>query len=166
MRRTFDIKRLSGYVVKQHGETVSSESAQAVGEHLLALIEPQPNAQRLIRRAWRSSQRLAAPLDLLWVKPPHRKMSDEQEHALTNLRELAGVLGVKLIVEEADDPGAKIAEVARELGTTYILMNKPQPLRGLSRLKTPLALRLAESLPGVDVRLVSSRSQKPKEEQP
>ena len=33
---------------------------QAVGERLLALVEPDPGAQRLVRRAWRSAQRLGA----------------------------------------------------------------------------------------------------------
>ena len=31
---------------------------------------PQPSSQRLVRRAWRSAQRLGTDLDLLWVKPP------------------------------------------------------------------------------------------------
>ena len=39
-------------------------------ERLLALVEPVPSAQRLVRRAWRSAQRLGAQLDLLWVAPP------------------------------------------------------------------------------------------------
>ena len=43
---------------------------QAVGERLLALVTPRPRSQRLVRRAWRSAQRLGAELDLLWVKPP------------------------------------------------------------------------------------------------
>ncbi len=41
---------------------------QAIGEHLLALITPRPSSQRLVRRAWRSAQRLGAPLDLLYVQ--------------------------------------------------------------------------------------------------
>ena len=35
-------------------------SPQAVGERLLALVEPYPGSQRLVRRAWRSAQRLGA----------------------------------------------------------------------------------------------------------
>jgi two-component system sensor histidine kinase KdpD len=46
-------------------ETIAADAPQAVGERLLALIEPYPGAQRLIRRAWRSSQRLGTKLDLL-----------------------------------------------------------------------------------------------------
>ncbi len=50
-------------------ETIASEAPQAVGERLLALVEPYPGAQRLVRRAWRSAQRLGARLDLP-VDPP------------------------------------------------------------------------------------------------
>ena len=51
-------------------ETMAADAPQAVGERLLALVEPYPGAQRLVRRAWRSAQRLGADLDLLWVRPP------------------------------------------------------------------------------------------------
>ena len=51
-------------------ETIASEAPQAVAERLLALVEPYPGAYRLVRRAWRSAQRLGADLDLLWVRPP------------------------------------------------------------------------------------------------
>ena len=51
-------------------ERVAAEAPKAVGERLLALVRPQPSSQRLVRRAWRSAQRLGTDLDLLWVKPP------------------------------------------------------------------------------------------------
>ena len=41
--------------------------AQAVAERVLALVTPRPRSQRLVRRAWRSAQRLGAELDLLYV---------------------------------------------------------------------------------------------------
>ena len=52
---------------------------QAVGERLLALVKPRPSSQRLVRRAWRSAQRLGAELDLLWVKQPGTTPSGEQQ---------------------------------------------------------------------------------------
>ena len=39
-------------------ERVSADTPKAVGERLLALVRPQPSSQRLVRRAWRSAQRL------------------------------------------------------------------------------------------------------------
>jgi len=138
---------------------MAADAQQAIGERLLALVEPCPGAQRLVRRAWRSAQRLGADLDLLWVKPP-ASLSDEQERSLVALRQLASVLGARLIVEESDNVAAAVAEVARRQGATYILMGASRPARGLARLRTPLAQRLMEELPGVDVRIVAERSQR------
>ena len=45
-------------------------SKQAVGERVLALVEPQPRSQRVLRRAWRSSQRLGGEIDALWMRRP------------------------------------------------------------------------------------------------
>jgi two-component system, OmpR family, sensor histidine kinase KdpD len=84
-------------------ETIAAEAPQAVSERLLALVEPYPGAQRLVRRAWRSAQRLGGELDLLWVRPPSRRSSEEEQRSLTALRQLASLLGARLLVEESDD---------------------------------------------------------------
>lgn len=140
------------------GQTMAADAPQAVGERLLALIEPYPGSQRLVRRAWRSAQRLGGELDLLWVKPPGRNLPEDQERSLAALRQLAAVLGARLVVEESDDLPATVAEVARRQGNTYILLGRSHPRRGLARLRTPLPQRLMELLPGVDVRIVSDRA--------
>ena len=153
-------KRLVTERLGSREESMAADAPQAVGERLLALVEPYPGAQRLVRRAWRSAQRLGAELDLLWVRPPSRKLSDEDERSLAALRQLGSVLGAKLIVEESDSLPQTIADVVRRQGTTYILMGRARPARGLARLRTPLPLRLGELLPGVDVRIVADRAQR------
>ncbi len=145
-------------------ESIASEAPQAVSERLLALVEPYPGAQRLVRRAWRSAQRLGADLDLLWVRPPGT-LDDDQEHSLTSLRQLASLLGARLIVEESDTIPEAIASVARRQRSTYILMGRSRTPHGVARLRTPLPQRLMELLPGVDVRIVADRAQRPTEEQ-
>jgi two-component system sensor histidine kinase KdpD len=144
--------------------TIAADAPQAVGERLLALVEPYPGAQRLVRRAWRSAQRLGAELDLLWIRAPGARLSEEQEQSLTALRQLASVLGVHLLSEESDDVPRAIAEIADRRGTTYILIGRARPARGLGRLRIPLAQRLIELLPGVDIRIVADRSQRDSEE--
>jgi two-component system sensor histidine kinase KdpD len=143
---------------------VAADAPQAVGERLLALVEPHPGTQRLVRRAWRSAQRLGADLDLLWIRPPGGTLSDEQEHSLKGLRQLASVLGVRLLVEESDNVAMAAAEIARSQGTTYILLGRSRPARGLARLRAPLPQRLMELLPGVDVRIVADRASRIKRE--
>ena len=66
-------------------------SQQAVTERVLALVEPQPKSQRIIRRAWRSAQRLgSADVDALWVRNPGQKLSNEEATQLAALRRQIG----------------------------------------------------------------------------
>ena len=153
-------RRLTTEVVGTREDSIATEAPQAVGERLMALVEPYPGAQRLVRRAWRSAQRLGSELDLLWVRSPGKRLDEEGERALAALRELASVLGAHFIVEESDEVAEAVAEVARRRGTTYVLMGRARPARGLARLRTPLPQRLTEALPGVDVRIVADRSRR------
>ena len=146
--------------VSSRDEMIAVEGPQAVGERLLALVEPYPGAQRLVRRAWRSAQRLGADVDLLWVRPPGRSLSEEQERSLAALRHLASMLGARFLIEEADTIAEAIADVARRKGSTYVLLGRSRPARGLARLRTPLPQRLMELLPGIDVRIVADRGRR------
>jgi len=154
-------KRLTTELVGSREESLAADAPHAVGERLLALVEPYPSAQRLVRRAWRSAQRLGAGLDLLWVRAPGKELTEDQQRSLAALRQLASVLGARMLEEESDDLIAAIVEVAARRGTTYILVGGSRALRGLGRLRTPLPQRLMQSLPGVDVRIVAHRSQRP-----
>jgi two-component system sensor histidine kinase KdpD len=156
-----EAKRLVTEVVgTRDDDTIASDMSKAVGERLLALIEPYPGSQRLVRRAWRSAQRLGAQLDLLWVAPPGHEPAGDQERQLSAMRQLASVLGATLIVDSGDDVADTVARVARDRGTTYILMGRSRRPRGLARLRIPLPQRLMEALPGVDVRIVADRSKR------
>ena len=159
-------KRLVTELVGVREGSIADAAPQAVGERLLALVEPYPGAQRLVRRAWRSAQRLGGPLDLLWVKPPGDKLSEDDERSLAALRQLASVLGAHLLIEESDQVPEAVAEVAAQRGTTYILMGRARPARGVARLRTPLPQRLMELLPGVDVRIVADRAQRRERAEP
>jgi two-component system, OmpR family, sensor histidine kinase KdpD len=142
-------------------ERVSADAPKAVGERVLALVRPQPSSQRLVRRAWRSAQRLGTDLDLLWVKRPGQPPRGEEERQVTALRRLASVLGATLLVEEHDDLVAAAARVVRERGSTYIMVGESRPPRGFRRLREPLPQRLMRATPpGVDVRIVAHRGGK------
>jgi two-component system sensor histidine kinase KdpD len=151
-------KRLTTVSVGTREDSMAADAAQAVSERLMALVEPYPGAQRLVRRAWRSAQRLGADLDLLWVRSPGFRPSQDHESSLAALRQLASVLGASLIVEESDDLPTAVAAVARRRGTTYILLGRSRPARGVGRLRVPLPQLLMERLPGVDVRIVADRA--------
>jgi two-component system sensor histidine kinase KdpD len=135
-----------------------SAPAKAIAERLLALAKLDPSSERVVRRAWRSSQRLSADLDILVVRDAGREPTAEEREQLESLRRIAAVLGAQLLVEEGDDLADVAIRVARERGTTYVLMGAPSPRRGLSRLAEPVPQRIVRALPEVDVRLVAERS--------
>ena len=142
---------------------VDTAAPQAIGERLLALVTPDPGSQRIVRRAWRSAQRLGAELDILWVAD-HEPSEIEQEQVAA-LRRLASVLGAHLLVQRGDDVAATAAQVAGDRGTTYLLMGTPKPRSALRRLTSPaLTFRLLGLLPGVDLRIVADRAQMNQEE--
>ncbi|HEX8959373.1 MAG TPA: histidine kinase [Solirubrobacterales bacterium] len=146
-------------------ERIAAEVPKAVGERLLALVRPAPSSQRLVRRAWRSAQRLGTDLDLLWVKKPGQPIQGEVERQVTALRQLASVLGATLLIEEHDDLVTAVARVVRERGTTYIMVGESKPQRGFARLREGLPQRLmAATPPGVDVRIVAYRVREETEE--
>jgi two-component system sensor histidine kinase KdpD len=134
---------------------------QTITERLLALATLDRESEHVVRRAWRSAQRLDAELDVLVVRPPGREPSAEDRRRLEALRRLTSMLGARLRVEEGDDVAAIATDLARALGATYVLIGTPSPRRGLGRLLgggESLLGRLLEGLPGVDVRIVADPS--------
>ena len=140
---------------------IDNAAPAAVGERLLALVTPHAKSQRVVRRAWRSAQRLGAELDVLWVAD-HEPSEDEQDQ-LDALRRLSSVLGAHLLIEHGDDVAVVTQRVAQDRGTTYVLMGTPEPRGALRRLTKPaLPYRLLAALPGVDLRIVADRTQRTK----
>ncbi len=136
----------------------------AITERLLAIATLDRESEHVVRRAWRSAQRLDAELDVLVVRPPGREPSADDRRRLEALRRLTSMLGARLQVEEADDLAAVAIDVARRLGTTYVLIGTPAQRRGLGRLLgsrpsgESLLARLLDGLPGVDIRIVADPS--------
>ena len=96
-------------------------------------------ARRRARRAGRAARRGASP-------------SAEDRGRLEALRRLTSMLGARLRVEEGDDVAAVAIDVARALGSTYVLIGAP-PARGAASHGCwpggeSLLTRLLEGLPG------------------
>jgi two-component system sensor histidine kinase KdpD len=134
---------------------LTGEAPQPIAQRILALVTPEPESERLVRRAWRSAQRLDAELDLLYVAPPGISPQGDRREQLEALRRLGSLLGAGLLVEEGDQVAEAAARVARERGTTYVFMGQPHAGRGLRRLSESLPEALMRRLPGVDVRIVA-----------
>jgi two-component system sensor histidine kinase KdpD len=133
-------------------------SKQAVAERVLALVEPQPKSQRIMRRAWRSAQRFGTEMDAVWVRPAGRQPTDEEATQLAALRRLAGVLGAHFLEEEGDDLVAVVRHVAVERGSTYIFVGTPDESRRREIFGGSLLSRMVRELPGLDIRVVANRA--------
>jgi two-component system sensor histidine kinase KdpD len=135
-------------------------SQQAVAERVLVLIEPQPKSQRILRRAWRSAQRLGAEIDALWMRPPGREPTPEEATQLAALRRLASLLGIHFLEEEGDDLVETVRRVAGERGSTYIFVGTPDERRRVEILRGSLLSRMVREIPGIDIRVVADRALK------
>jgi two-component system sensor histidine kinase KdpD len=138
--------------------TLEPLSRQAVAERVLALVEPQPKSQRIMRRAWRSAQRLSTEMDAVWVRPAGRPPTEEEATQLAALRRLAGILGVHFLEEEGDDLVEAVRRVAAERGSTYVFVGTPDESRRREIFGGSLLSRMVRELPGIDIRVVANRA--------
>jgi two-component system sensor histidine kinase KdpD len=157
-----EAKRIVRDAVGSRADPVISGVDQAVGERLLALVTPRPSSQRLVRRAWRSAQRLGGGLDLLYVQKG--SPSEEEEEQLRALRKLATMMGAHLLIEPGSDVAEVAARVARERGTTYVLLGQLST-SFIGRFKDTLPEQLNRKLPGVDVRIVADRAKREEDQE-
>jgi two-component system sensor histidine kinase KdpD len=157
--RELALREVAEDVEARRQTTVLDERSQyAVAERVLALVEPQPKSQRILRRAWRSSQRLSSEIDAVWVRRAGRDITAEEATQLAALRRLASVLGIHFLEEEGDDLVATVRRVADERGATYIFVGTPDESRRREIFGGSLLSRMVRELPGIDIRVVANRA--------
>jgi two-component system, OmpR family, sensor histidine kinase KdpD len=150
---------------RRYAQTLEPLSQQAIAERVLALVEPQPKSQRILRRAWRSAQRLGADIDAVWVRPDGSEPTAEEETQLAALRRVASLLGIRFHEERGDDLVETVRRVARERGTTYIFIGTPDESRRREIFGGSLLSRMVREIPGIDIRVVADRALKEETEE-
>ena len=152
--RVENLSALREVALRQLAENVEDRRVDEppIAERLLAFVTLDERDERVVRRAWRSAQRLNSELDVLVVAK--QEPSAGQRQRLEALRRLTAMLGAHLLIEEGEDELAVLKRVARERGVTYILLGPPPARR---RIAEPLVMRIVRALPEVDVRIVASR---------
>jgi two-component system sensor histidine kinase KdpD len=139
-------------------EVLEPLSQQAVAERILVMVTPEPRSQRLLRRAFRSGQRLGAEVDAVWVRRPGEVLNGEEEGSLAALRRLATILGTHFVEVVGDDLVGAVRAVARERGSTSVFVGTPDESRRREILRGSLVSRLVRELPGIDIRVVADRA--------
>ena len=159
--RELALREVAEDVEARRGLTVLDPlSKQAVNERVLVLVKPEPESQRVLRRAWRSAQRLGADLDALWVRKPGEQLDDGGATSLAALRRLAIILGADFLEEEADELVPAVRRTVIERGSTYVFVGTPDESRKREILHGSLVSALVRELPGVDVRVVANRAER------
>ncbi|HEY6891623.1 MAG TPA: histidine kinase [Solirubrobacter sp.] len=150
--RVENLRSLREVALRQLAENVEDRRADEppIAERLLAFVSLDERDERVVRRAWRSAQRLNSDLDVLVVTGS--EPSAEQRTRLEAMRRLTAMLGAHLLVETGDALEI-LTRVARERGITYLLLGPPR----ITRFKEPLLLKILRELPDVDVRVVAQR---------
>jgi two-component system sensor histidine kinase KdpD len=133
-------------------------SQQAVAERILVLVTPEPRSQRILRRAFRSGQRLGSEIDAVWVRRPGFQLSQADEVSLAALRRLASILGAHFIELEGASLPDTVKQLVAERGTTYVFLGTPDESRRTEILRGSLVSKLVRDLPGVDIRVVADRA--------
>ncbi len=143
---------------RRHTTILDPLSQHAVAERILALVTPEPRSQRILRRAWRSSQRLGSELDALWMRKADQALNAEETAQLAALRRLASVLGAHFIEETGDNLVQTVKQFAGERGSTYVFVGTPNETRRREILRGSLVSALVRELPGIDIRVVADRA--------
>src|SRR5262249_12109671 len=133
-------------------------SRQAVAERVLALVEPQPKSQRILRRAWRSSQRRGSGLAAPRIGKPDHQPTAEEETQIAALRRIATILGIHFLEVEGDDLVDTVRSVAQDRGSTYVFVGTPDESRRREILGGSLLSRMVRELPGIDIRVIADRT--------
>jgi two-component system sensor histidine kinase KdpD len=159
--RQLALRELSEDVeARRETDVIDPAAQQAILDRILVLVTPQPSSQRLLRRAWRSAQRLGADIDVLWVRDPGERLSDDETVALAALRRLAQILGAHFLEEESCDVIAAVRAIVIDRGTTYVYVGTPARRRVEEIVHGGFLARLIEALPGVDIRIAADRARR------
>jgi two-component system sensor histidine kinase KdpD len=133
-------------------------SHQAVAERILVLVTPEPRSQRILRRAFRSGQRLGSEIDAVWVRTPGQELGEADTMSLAALRRLASILGAHFHEVEGQNLPDAVKQFVHDHGSTYVFLGTPDESRRTEVLRGSLVSKLVRDLPGVDIRVVADRA--------
>jgi two-component system sensor histidine kinase KdpD len=143
---------------RRHTTVLDPLSQQAVAERILVLVTPEARSQRILRRAFRSGQRLGSEIDAVWMRRPDQELDEREAIALAALRRLASILGAHFLEVEGDNLPDTVKRVVAERGSTYVFVGTPDESRRAEVLRGSLVSALVRKLPGIDVRIVADRA--------
>ena len=134
------------------------DAAWPAGERVMACADARPDAQRVLRRAWRMANRLQADLLAVFVETPRwASASPEERRALEENLRFAEDLGAEIIRITGSDIASELVRIAREKNAGRIVIGRPTR-RGLSLLLRGSTInKLLRLATDIDVQVVAAR---------
>ena len=131
------------------------DTAWAAGERVMAAIDDGPDAQRVVRRAWRIANRLGADLIAVFVETPSwAGTGPEERRPLTENVRYAEDMGAEVVRAKASDVATELARIAREKNVGSIVMGRPRKHGLMARLRGSTVSQLIEKLPEAEIHVV------------
>lgn len=162
--RTENLAALREIVLRQVADEIEvkledvqrREGVPAVAERVMACVTPEPESQRVLRRAWRMAKRLHGDLYVFHVQTDEdRKLSEDDKRNLDSLKRLAATLGGRWVAVSGDEVARLIASHATQHHITNVVIGEPRERIGFGSLRQSFVVRLLELLSGVDLHIVT-----------
>ena len=154
--RELALRFVAGRVDAQLEGIGSARPIQSVSERVLVLVDASAATPRALRRAAATAAVLRAPLMAVVVETPaDAAASSERTRRIREYLDDAADLGAEILTVDAVDVAAGVVQVALARRVTRLVM----PHRASSKLdrvrKTPLAERILELLPTLEITIVA-----------
>ncbi|MEH0168445.1 DUF4118 domain-containing protein [Roseateles microcysteis] len=136
---------------------------------ILCAIGPTPAAESVVRSAALLAQQLNVSWHAVYVETPAlQRLPDAQRERILRVVRLAHELGATTAVLQQQDPAVALAAHAREHNLSKLMLGRGEPLSTWRRLAgpRPLAQRLGEVAPELDVVAVAASPVAPDVETP
>ena len=156
--RELALRRAAQAVDRQMLEQLRASGAAgqfAAGERIVVALGDQPGGEQLVRAAKRLADSWAAPWSVVTVETPHSATLDEAaRQRIAAALELGAVLGAAIATIPAVDIAAGLADYARELRATTLVLGKSPGLPRFGHRRGAVVDRLSRELAEVTLHLV------------
>lgn len=132
------------------------EASWAAGERVMVCVNAQPQAQHLIRRAWRQADRRHAELLAVFVETPAwARSGPEERRALEENLRFAEDLGAAVLRVAGQDVAKALARVANEKNISSIVLGHSRHGRLHEFLRGSIASNVLRLVRDLDVHVVA-----------
>ena len=154
LRRTADrVNKLA-----ERGKAAGQGGEYLGGEHILTCLSDAPSNAKVIRTAARMANAFHGAFTAIYVENGKRGPLDEEgEKRLAENVKLSEQLGARVATVDGDDAPFQIAEYAKAMGVSKIVLGRSNAKRGVLFPKPAFADKLTEQAPNIDIYIIPDK---------